>query len=293
MDLRQIEYFCKVGKLASFTRAAEQMYITQPSVTHAIQKLEEELGVQLFDRSKKKAVLTNEGAVILARMEKILDDLNQVIQEAKDFKNLLKGTVKIGVPPMIESNLFPDIFTSFHNAYPGLRIIAFEEGSSLAIATKLETGELDLAIMILPRTSETLNTLVITPEEFALCVHRNHPLQQQLTVSFDQLKNERFILLKEGSYQRQVVISRCCRHNFMPDITFSSSQINTIRELVANGSGISFLMKMVVRNDPKIAIVPLDEPILFDIGLAWKKESYLSNASLAFVKFIRQKYNLD
>ncbi|MDF2569856.1 MAG: transcriptional regulator, LysR family [Sporomusa sp.] len=292
MELRQIEYFCMVGKLGSFTRAAEQLHIAQPTVTHAIRRMEEELGIQLFDRSKKKAVLTKEGEVILARMEKILGDLGHVLQEAKDYKNLLKGTVKIGVPPMIEANLFPDIFTSFQNAYPGLRIIASEEGSSLETAAKLKTGELDLAIMILPETSETLNTLVITQEEFALCVHLSHPLRQQPYVQFDQLRNERFILLKEGSYQRQVVISRCLRQNFMPDIVFSSSQINTIKGLVSNGSGISFLMKMVFRDDPKIATVPLDEPICFDIGLAWKKDKYLSNASMCFINFVRQQYNL-
>lgn len=292
MELRQIEYFCMVGKLGSFTRAAEQLHVAQPSVTHAVHRLEEELGIQLFDRSKKKAVLTQEGEVILARLEKILGDIYQVEQEAKDIKNLLKGTVKIGVPPMIEACLFPDIFTRFRSAYPNLRIIASEEGSSLEAAAKLESGELDLAIMILPESSETLNTLVITPEEFALCVHPDHPLRQQPLVQFDQLRNEPFILLKEGAYQRQVVISRCLRQNFMPDIVFSSSQIKTIKGLVANGSGISFLMKMVVRDDPKVAVVPIDEPIKIDIGLAWKKDKYLSNASMAFVNFIRQLYNL-
>lgn len=288
MELRQIEYFAMVGKLKSFTRAAEQLHIAQPSITQAIQKLEDELGISLFDRSRKKTTLTTEGEAILARMEKILADLQQIMQEAKDFKNFVKGTVKIGVPPMIEAYLFPDIFTRFNQIYPNLRLIASEEGSSLEAASKLDTDEIDLAIMILPEESETLNTIVITREEFALCVQPEHPLHQGQTVQFSQLKNEQFILLKEGSYQRQAVISRCLRQNFMPNIVFSTNQIKTIKGLVGNGSGISFLMNMVVRDDPRIAVVPVDKPIEFDIGLAWRKDKCLSNASIAFIEFLKQ-----
>lgn len=292
MELRQIEYFCMVGKLQSFTRAAEQLHISQPSITQAIRKLEEEIDVQLFDRSKKKAVLTAEGQAFLSRMEKILDDCQQAVQEAKDFKTWRKGTVKLGVPPMIESYLFPDIFSCFKQAYPALQLIAFEETSSLDAAAKLEKDELDLAIIILPENSETLNTSVITQEQLVLCMHPNHPLRQQNAVRFDQLKNEQFILLKEKSYQHQVVISRCLRQHFMPNTILSSNQIKTIKSLISNGSGISLLMTMVVRDDHHIAVVPLQEPIIFDIGLAWKKDKCLSNASIAFIKFIKEQYKL-
>ncbi|MDF2634179.1 MAG: transcriptional regulator, LysR family [Pelosinus sp.] len=292
MELRQIEYFCMVGKLHSFTRAAEQLHISQPSITQAIRKLEEEIGVQLFDRSKKKAVLTLEGQAFHARMEKVLEDCHLAVQEAKDFKTWRKGTVKLGVPPMIGSYLFPDIFSCFKNMYPGLQLIAFEETSSLETVSKLEKDELDLAIIILPKNSETLNTLVITQEQLVLCMHPDYPLRQQQSVSFDQLKNEKFILLKERSYQHQVVISRCLQQHFMPNTILCSNQIRTIKGLISNGSGISLLMKMVVRDDPQIAVVPLDEPITFDIGLAWKKNKCLSNASMAFINFIEGQYKL-
>ncbi len=292
MELRQIEYFCMVGKLQSFTRAAEQLHISQPSITQAVRKLEEEIAVQLFDRSKKKAVLTAEGEAFLPRMQKILEDCRAAVQEAKDFKSCRKGTVKVGVPPMIESYLFPDIFSCFKQLYPGLQLIAFEETSSLDAGDKLEKEELDLAIIILPETSETLNTLVITQEEFVLCVQPGHPLCAEKAVRFEQLKNEPFVLLKEKSFQHQIVVSRCQRQHFRPNTILSTNQIKTMKSLIANGSGISLLMKMVVRDDPQIAVVPLQEPIRFDIGLAWKKERCLSNASLAFIKFIKEQYKL-
>lgn len=290
MELRQIEYFCTVGKLNSFTRAAEQLHIAQPSITQAIRKLEQELGVQLFDRSKKRTLLTVEGKAFLDRMENLLCDLTQAVQEVQDFKNLRKGTFKVGIPPMIEAYLFPEIFSSFKQQHPGLNLIAFEESSSLEAAVKLEKNELDLAIIILPEHSETLDSLVIVREQLVLCMHREHRLCMHKTAKFEQLKNEQFILLKEGAYQHQIVMSRCQRQNFIPNTIFSSNQIKTIKGLVANGLGISLLMEMVVRNDPDIVAVPLDDPIVFDIGLAWKKDQCLSTAATAFIKFLEQRY---
>ena len=292
MELRQIEYFCTVGKLNSFTRAAEALHVAQPSITQGIRKLEEEIGVQLFDRRKKKAVLTVEGQVFLARMERILADFRQGVQEIQDYKELRKGTVKVGVPPMIESELFPEIFSSFRQSHPGLELIAFEETSSLDSAAKLETDELDLAMIILPETSDSLHLLPIMQEQLVLCVPLQHPLRGKKAVRCDQLKNENFILLHERAFQHQVVLSKCLRQHFVPNRIFTSNQIKTILGLIANGSGISFLMNMVVKNQPQIGIVPLAEPITFDIGLAWKKDKYLSTASQAFVDFISQRYRV-
>jgi len=279
-----------VGKLNSFTRAAEQLHIAQPSITQAIHKLEAELNTQLFDRSKKKIILTPEGQIFLARMEKLLFDFDQAIEELNDFKNLQKGTIKVGIPPMIVSYLFPDIFSCFKKLYPGLQLVAFEETSSLEAAAKLETDELDLAIIILPEEPTKLEMLPITEEQLVLCMHAKHPLRKQKLVSFHQLKNEKFILLKEGAYQHQMVMDRCLRHNFVPDTILSSNQIKTIKSLIANGSGISLLMEMVVKDDPQIAVATLDEPIKFQIGLAWKKDKQLSKASISFVKFIDERY---
>ena len=292
MELRQIEYFCKVGKLHSFTRAAEQLHISQPSITQGIRKLEEEIDVQLFDRSKRKAVLTIEGQAFLVRMEKILDDCQQAVEEVRDFKTCRKGIIKVGIPPMIGSYLFPNIFSSFKNAFPGLQLMAYEETSSIEIASKLEKDELDLAIIILPENHEVLNTLVLIQEQLVLCMHPDHPLSQQHSIRFVQLKSEQFILLKEESYQHRVVINRCLLQHFIPNILCCSSQIRTIKGLIANGSGISLLMNMVVQDDPQIVVIPLDEPIRFDIGLAWKKDKCLSNASMAFVKFLENQYKI-
>lgn len=286
MELRQLEYFCMISKLNSFTRAAEQMHVAQPSVTTAIQKLESELGLKLFDRSQKKVTLTAEGEIFHRHALSILHKVHETLVEMHDLANISKGAIRIGVPPMIGAYIFPDIFTHFKKAYPGINLFMFEEGS-LSALKKLETAELDLGLIILPAITGTLNSMPVAAQEIVLCVSATHPLAAQTTVEFSQLRDEDFILLKEDSYHRQAILDRCHQHRFEPRIVFSSSQIQTIKNLAAKGVGITFLMRMVAADNPHIVPVSLDPPLTVNIALAWKKDKYLSKASKALIDFIR------
>lgn len=285
MELRQLEYFHKVSSLRNFTRAAEVLHIAQPSITNAIHKLEDELGLQLFDRSQKKVILTPEGQAFHLRAEKILYEVQQALSEMSDYKNLHKGTIKFAAPPMIGAYLFPNIFTHFKHSYPELDLAVFEAGS-LAARTMLEKEELDLGIIILPEDNQTLNTIPITREQIMLCVSPNHHLNNTAHVDFQSLKAESFIMLKEEFLHRQLILQECTKHKFTPHIVFSSNQIETVKALVASNVGISFLMNMVVHKHPGIVSIPLSEPIFITIGLAWKKDKYLSKASQAFIDFL-------
>lgn len=285
MELRQLEYFREVSKTGSFTRAAENLHVAQPSITNAIQKLEEEFGILLFDRSQKKVVLTTEGTAFLLRVERIFRELKEATAEMNDFCNLHKGTIKLAVPPMIGAYLFPNIFTNFKREYPHLDLVVFEEGSR-ASRSMLEKEELDLGLVILPKNMNLLSTLPITRQQIVLCVSPTHRLAHEAAACFDDLRGEQFILLKEDSYHRQMVIDECHKCGFSPHIVFSSSQIQTIKALVASGAGVSFLMDMVTKDDKNIRSIPLQTPLEICIGLAWKKDKYLSKASQTLIDFV-------
>ena len=285
MDLRQMEYFQMVCRLNNLTRAAERLHVAQPAISVAMQKLEEELGVQLFSRSQKQFTLTTEGQIFLARVEDILSRTQDAILEMHEYRELRKGTIKLGVPPMIGSYLFPHIFAGFKQVYPSLDLSVIEEGS-LAIRGMLERDELDLGIVITCHMSPLLQSELITSGEILVCLSPFHPLAGVEKVDFAQLRQEPFILLKEDTYHRQVILQQCKRHNFEPNIILASSQIDTIRGLVARGVGISFLFDVVARKDPQIQCVPLSEPLCIEIGLAWKKDRYFSTASQAFLDYL-------
>lgn len=285
MDLRQMEYFQMVCRLNNLTRAAERLHVAQPAISVAMQKLEEELGVQLFSRSQKQFTLTTEGQIFLARVEDILSRTQDAILEMHEYRELRKGMIKLGVPPMIGSYLFPHIFAGFKQVYPSLDLSVIEEGS-LAIRSMLERDELDLGIVITCHMSPLLQSELITSGEILVCLSPFHPLAGVEKVDFAQLRQEPFILLKEDTYHRQVILQQCKRHNFEPNIILASSQIDTIRGLVARGVGISFLFDVVARKDPQIQCVPLSEPLCIEIGLAWKKDRYFSKASQAFLDYM-------
>ncbi|MBP2640316.1 MAG: cynR 4 [Firmicutes bacterium] len=291
MEFRQLEYFQAVAKLSNFTKAAEQMYVSQPSITNGIHHLEQEIGVQLFDRNQKKVRLTAEGQVFLQRAEKILLAVNDMVTEMQDFRNLNKGTIRLALPPMIGAYLFPNIFPYFQKAFPSLELIVFEEGS-LAARRMVEKEEVDLGLMVLPASSDSLiNTLPFFKEKIVLCTSKTHRLSREKLISFRQLQNEKIILLKEDSYHRRLIINECQKNNFSPQIVFSSNQVQTIKSLVANNVGVSFLMNMVIRSEKNLISIPLEPNIEISIGLIWKKNKYLSKASQAFIDFITDYIN--
>ena len=285
MDLRQLEYFQMVCRLNNMTRAAERLHVAQPAISVAIQKLEEELGVQLFVRGQKQFMLTAEGKVFLTRADEILAKAQDAILEMAEYRDLKKGAIRLGVPPMIGASMFPHIFVGFENVYPNLQLTIIEEGS-LAIREMLEREELDIGLVITSHSSAVLNTQTIAKGEILLCVSPNHPLAGQDRISFEALSGEQFIMLKEGTYHRSRVLAECKKHGFEPNIIISSSQVDTIKGLVAQGVGISFLLDRMVLPDSRISCLHLAEPLCLEIGLAWKKDRYLAKASQAFIEFM-------
>lgn len=285
MELRQLEYFAAVSRLGNFTRAAEQLYVSQPSITNAIHKLEQELQVQLFDRRQKKPVLTSEGAYFFQEITPVLQKINTILTELENLRNLTQGTIKIAVPPIIGTYLFPTIFAKFYQAYPGITLQLCEDGSWNA-REKLERGELDIGIIILPTHTDTLESRTIIKVPWVVCTAPDHPFTRQESVTFAQLAQERLITLKKDSYQYNLTLEQFQKRGLDPNIVLSSSQAQTITALVAQNMGVAILMDMVARNAPSLITVPLAEPVLIDIGIAWRKGACLSNAAHAFIQFV-------
>jgi len=290
MELRQLEYFQMASRLNNLTRAAERLHVSQPNITVAIQKLETELGTSLFDRTQKQLALTPEGQLFLRRVDNALRELKDAVIEINDYKQMQKGRIQLGIPPMIGSYLFPRIFYGFQKLHPKLELSIVEEGS-LAIHDKLDLGELDIGIVILANAPSSLNVLPLARHQILACLPPDHPLAKNTAIDIRDLRDEPLILLKEDSYHRRIILSEFDRHQFTPHIRLSSNQLNTIKSLVANGMGISFLLDVMTEKESALVGKPLTQPLYVEIGLAWKKDRYLSLASRAFIEFITSYSN--
>ena len=284
MELRQLEYFQMASRLKNITRAAERLRVSQPNITVAIKKLEGELGIQLFDRSQKQLSLTPEGAVFLGRVEVALRNIQDAVLEVNDYKQLQKGTIKIGIPPMMGAYLFPKIFSSFQRCYSHLDVYLHEEGS-VAIREQLERDELDFGIIIIPDTSPNLQLLPMARSQIVCCVPEDSDLAARKAITLQDVEDHNLIMLKEGSFLRQTMLQKMKTAGFTPNIVLESNQVVTIMGLVASGVGNAFLLDMIVRDTPGIRAIPLATPVYVDVGLAWKRDRYISRAAQSFIEF--------
>lgn len=287
MELRQLEYFQMASRLKNITRAAQRLKVSQPNITVAIKKLESELGVQLFDRSQKQLTLTPEGKVFLKRIELAMRNIDDAILEVNDYKQLQKGTIKIGIPPMMGAYLFPKVFSGFRRLHPNLNVLLYEEGS-LSIREKLERDELDFGIIIVPESAPNLNVLKMSRSQLMVCVAQKSSLAKKAEIRPNDIAASDLIMLKEGSYLREIVQSKLSALKISPRTVLESGQIVTIKGLVAHKVGIAFLLDFICEDSAGIKAIPFYEPIYVDIALAWKKERYVSKAAQAFIDFCKE-----
>lgn len=275
-----------VSKTVSMQKAALLLNVSQPSITVAIKKLEEELQVKLFERNAKKLTLTKEGKLFLTRTDEILARVQYSLAEMNDYHAAMTGTLKIGITPIAGAVIFPEIFERINSRYPHFKAEFTEEGS-LAIQARLEKGELDLGILIFPSEIKTLETITIAVEPFHVCFAKDHPLSSCASIAFEELQAYPFVVFKEDTYSRQLVFDECARHHFTPNVMFASRQVETIIGLVETGMGISLLPQRIIQKHPNIGSCPLAEPLTIHVGVAWNKSKYLSQGGQRFIDFIK------
>ena len=287
MELRQLEYFQMVARYRNITRAATHLNVSQPNITVSIKKLENELGVTLFDRGQKHLTLTPEGELFLNRTASAMKQIKDAINEIDDYRELKKGSISIGIPSMIGSFLFDKIFSDFKKLYPYIDVYIYEEGS-MAIRGMLERVELDLGIVILSNVSNKLEKLPMASAQVVCCMSENNALAQKPYHSISDLENQNLIMLKEGSYLRNVMMNTIHKAGIDTKLILESNQVDTIKSLTASNVGITFPFHFLPQGSHGIKIVPMETPVIVDIGIAWKKDRYISRACHYFIDFYRE-----
>ena len=289
MEFRQLEYFCTISDLENFTRTAQVLHVSQPSVTKAIKALESELQLTLIDRSQKHIALTEEGKAFLVHAQRIMQDVEAARQDMRRFHNEAGGgTIHFGIPPMIEAYLFPDFFTKFRQEHPDVFLDVQEFPDSLEVRERAEIGELDFGIVLGSDGESGAHEMLILQDSMSLCVSMNHPLAMEKEVGFHQLREEKFIMQQPNTYQYRRVFDCCAEAGFAPDIVLCTSQIKTIKQLVTNEMGISILPNFVMRADTTFSRRPLAPPMDVPVYLYWGAHKQLSQIDSRFMDFMRK-----
>ena len=294
MELRQLEYFCKVGLFENFTRAAQFLHVSQPSVTKAIKSLEQELQLKLIDRSQKRISLTIGGQLFFEHAKKIMKDVEEAKNAMENFKIRHNNIIRFGLPPMVESYLFPNFFLKYQSSHSTVYLDILECNDSGEIQQKLENNYLDFGIIYTSINAKRNRSIKLLNDEFYLCLPKSHRLAKNKVITFADLKDENFILQQTGTYQHQKTLELCTKSGYSPKVLLCTSQLKTIKQLVINEAGISFLPNFVVRQDRDFCYKRISPPMTFNVALAWSgSHSSIDNEiSLDFIDCVKSSFSL-
>ena len=204
MDIQHLKYFVEVAKQKNFTKASQILLVSQPSISKMIKSLEDELKITLLDRSERKIELTDAGVIVYEQALKILQSVEDVYASVNELVQVKKGSIKLGLMPTTGVLLFPNVLAGFKKEYPQIDIQMLEYNAK-QLKLKVEQGDIDLGITVLPVNSQLFETIPLLSEELVVLVDREHWLVKRESVRLSDLKNESFILLTEDYALHDVV----------------------------------------------------------------------------------------
>ena len=288
MDNRQLQIFYSVVKEGSFTKAANALHMAQPAVSIAIRKLEQELGASLLSRSDRKVTLTAEGARLLVHAEKILRQFQQAVQEITELTNLQSGQVRLGTPAMLGSYYLPEKIAAFRKLHPNIDVQISGEGTRRSQQLIL-SGEIDMGVITMDNIPEALEVhSLLEKEEVIACVSPRHRFAKRKSLDFASFVKEPLVVYREGYYLRELVGRLSAAQGIEPKIAVETDLLRLMVTLVREDLGLGFCLRRLAEQEPELVGIPFKEPIYFELGIAWKRNQYLSKANRCFVDFLLQ-----
>lgn len=288
IELRQLRYFLAVADRLHFARAAEALHIAQPSLSQQIRALEEELGVVLFERSKRHVALTPDGEALLPYARKLVALADDAEEEFAERSGLRRGHVRLGATPTLGAHLLPRVIGGFFQKYPGLELTIIEDGSD-RLARELDQGVIDLALLVQDPDLHGSAFEPLLEEEIVLAVPEAHPLSGRTAVSLSELREESFILCREGYHLRALTFSACEAAGFNPRVAVSGTDIDTALRFVRAGVGVTLAPKIALEECRGVTGISLkDPPLERTVGIAWNPHRYLSKAASAMRDYLRK-----
>lgn len=294
-SLTQLEYVLAVHKYGRFSEAAKQCHVTQPTLSMQIQKLEEELGAVIFDRSKKPILLTDKGKQLIAQMQAVLDEAKKIegILEAVQG-DALKGELTLGVIPTVAPYLLPRLLPVVEKMFPELSLKILELQTHRVVES-LGDDSIDLGILAIPLGIPKVHEVSLYWEPFSVLCRKNHEMAKAKKVKYSSLKPDDIWLLEEGHCLRNQVLDVCAvkesrSKGAQRKFQFESGSLETLKSLVSSYGGYTLLPALAAESlSSNVTLVPFERPApAREIGLVFRREHYKSHLQEALKKAILQ-----
>jgi LysR family transcriptional regulator, hydrogen peroxide-inducible genes activator len=290
LKLKDLRYLVAVADQRHFGRAAARCFVSQPTLSAQLKKLEQSLGVQLIERAPNNVSLTPAGEEIVARARRILEASDEVVALARSQRDPLAGRLRVALLPTIGPYLLPRVAPLLRRSLPRLELRLYEYQTA-AMLEKLRGGELDLGILALPVDLAGLDSRELYREPFLLALPERHPLAAHDSVRVADLKGETLLLLEDGHCLRDQALAVCSRAGVREQQDFRATSLETLRQMVATGAGVTLLPELAgsgaYRGARGVALRPFVRPApQRHIGAVWRKSSARHAAIEALCKLI-------
>jgi LysR family transcriptional regulator, hydrogen peroxide-inducible genes activator len=292
IKLKDLRYLVAVADARHFGRAAERCFVSQPTLSAQLKKLEQYLGVQLVERQPGHVSLTDAGEQIVARARRILEASDEVVTLARSHRDPMAGTLRIALLPTIGPYLLPRVSQPIRKALPRLELRLYEYQTA-PLLEKLQLGEIDVGILALPVATEGLDSRELFAEPFMVAVPDHHRLAKRDTIRIDDLQDETLLLLEDGHCLRDQALEVCSRIATSERQDFRATSLETLRQMVATGAGVTLLPELASRGAYRhargVAIRPFSRPApVRHVGAVWRKSSARVPAITAVCKAISE-----
>lgn len=290
--LKQLRYLVAISETLHFRRAAESVHVSQPTLSAQLKELEDRLGVQLVERSRSRVILTPIGKAVATRASSVLRDVQDIIDMTKIGQSLLGGVIRVGFLPTLGPYLMPIVLEPLRESYPHLRLYP-REGMADQLLRLLEDGNLDLLILPLPVRGHALRSERLFREPLSIVAPRDHPLAASKSVDHKALASQTVLALETGHRLHDQVRALCDQHGAYLSLDYDGTSLDTLRQMVGMGFGISLMPELYVRSevakDPSVRAVSLGRkaPTRTN-GMVWREHSARAEEFMMLATAIRE-----
>jgi LysR family cyn operon transcriptional activator len=287
MELKQLQYFMAICEELHFTRAADKMGVSAPNISQQIRRLEEEIGVLLFDRLGKTIVLTEAGAILQEHGAAVFGHLKQASDAIADLKQMQGGSLSIGVLPGDADLMFNALLLNFHQTYPTISLSLLE---TTRVTEQVLDRSIDVGVTIGPVSDERLTSIPLFHEEFSLAVRVNDPLANENSIQLRRLKDLKMVLFPTDHQCRKLIDRFCTDQGFTLQPHMVTTTLSSLLQMVQSGVGACVLPRLLLDTlpNPDIKVVSLRHPTPSqDICLIYRSDRYVGYAMRTFIKTLR------
>lgn len=281
MDLRKLQIFTAVAETGSFSAAAERLHMAQPAVSIAVRKLEDSLGITLFDRSGRQIALTAEGEALLAGAQSILQQVEELEGSASDLKGLLRGELRIACPSMLATYFLPDLLSEFLAQHRGLTASVTQAGTR-QIEDMLLQDEIELGVTS-AQGSADLQRLPLVREQMVVCVAGNHPWARRRRLRIQDLHRVPMVVYESGYFIRAQLDQLCQAAAVEPELRIQSNFLPLLVRMVKQGLGVTVGLRTMAEQEAGIVGIPLSPRVEVPMALAKRRGRTISRANQAFL----------